>query len=86
MSKALSKHSSLRKSGNSLVLTVPADVVKELGLEDGDSVFWGANRFAVRLKIIKLENIQDIPSLTVRGEEEHEGEDGNDNARREDVV
>jgi antitoxin component of MazEF toxin-antitoxin module len=40
MSKALSRHSSLRQSGNSIVVTVPVEIVRELDLNDGDSVFW----------------------------------------------
>jgi antitoxin component of MazEF toxin-antitoxin module len=52
--------SNVRRSGNSLVLTVPFDICKELGLEDGDAVFWLPNSFATRLKIIKSERIEEL--------------------------
>lgn len=57
MSKALSKHSNIRKSGNSLVVTIPYDVVRTLELNDGDSVFWNIDENGIRLDITKLETI-----------------------------
>lgn len=57
MSKALSRHSSLRQSGNSLVVTIPVDIVRELNLNDGDSVFWSSEGTYLSLHIIKLGDI-----------------------------
>ncbi len=57
MSKALSRHSSIRQSGNSLVVTIPVDIVRELDLNDGDSVFWGVEGQSLTLNVIKLDNI-----------------------------
>jgi antitoxin component of MazEF toxin-antitoxin module len=57
MSKALSRHSNIRQSGNSLVVTIPVDIVRELDLNDGDSVFWSSDEKFLTLHIIKLDNI-----------------------------
>ena len=57
MSRSLSKHSSIRQSGNSLVVTIPIEIVRELDLNDGDSVFWEVVNNRLSLNIVKLENI-----------------------------
>jgi antitoxin component of MazEF toxin-antitoxin module len=61
MSLSLSKHSSIRRSGHSLVVTIPSEIVKELSLSDGDSVFWEVNKTKLYLAIAKLEQIMGIP-------------------------
>jgi antitoxin component of MazEF toxin-antitoxin module len=79
MSKALSKHSSLRQSGNSIVVTVPAEIKKELSLDDGDSVFWSdlvwtSNEKRVTLNFVDLEK-RVPPGLLKKGDGAEDAED-----------
>jgi antitoxin component of MazEF toxin-antitoxin module len=59
------KQSNIRQSGNSLVVTIPWEVVREFELAHGDAVFWesspgGDN--SLRLKIVKGEQIRKLAS------------------------
>ena len=60
MSKALSKSSSVRQSGNSLVITIPAEIVKGAELVDGDTMFWELNGDILRLRIVRVDDMEKI--------------------------
>jgi putative addiction module antidote len=47
----------MRKSGNSIVVTIPNEIVKELNLEDGDGVFWSYEKTGLLMHIVKLVEI-----------------------------
>ena len=87
MSKSLSKHSAMRKSGNSIVVTVPAEIVAELKLKDGDNVFWSVEPWGLALQIIKLLNIAPDGYLSKRGDQEEEAEKAEETSiQNQDVV
>jgi antitoxin component of MazEF toxin-antitoxin module len=54
----------LRKMGNSLHLTIPAPLVRQFALSQGDTVFFDADGDGLRLKFLKLSTMSDMAGIT----------------------
>ena len=54
----------LRKMGNSLHLTIPAPLVKQYELSQGDTVFFAPDSDGLRLKFLKLSTMSDLAGVT----------------------
>jgi len=57
MAQSLARHSFVRTSGNSLVVTLPIAVVRDMGLNDGDGFFWSTDGNELRGVVVKLANV-----------------------------
>jgi antitoxin component of MazEF toxin-antitoxin module len=66
----------MRKSGHSLVVTIPIKITQELDLKDGDSVWWSIQETGLFMHIEKFEPpelpAEELPSL--KKDEEQEGD------------
>jgi antitoxin component of MazEF toxin-antitoxin module len=54
----------LRKMGNSLHLTIPAPLVRQYDLSQGDTVFFNADGDGLRLKFLKLSAMSNMAGVT----------------------
>jgi antitoxin component of MazEF toxin-antitoxin module len=54
----------LRKMGNSLHLTIPAPLVRQYALSQGDNVFFVEDGDGLRLKFLKLSTMSDLAGVT----------------------
>ena len=54
----------LRKMGNSLHLTIPAPLVKQYELSQGDTVFFAPDSDGLRLKFLKLSAMSSLAGVT----------------------
>ncbi len=54
----------LRKMGHSLHLTIPAPLVRQVDLSQGDTVFFDADGDSLRLKFLKLAAMADMAGVT----------------------
>jgi antitoxin component of MazEF toxin-antitoxin module len=54
----------LRKMGNSLHLTIPAPLVRQYDLSQGDTVFFDTDGDGLRLKFLKLSTMSDLAGVT----------------------
>ena len=54
----------LRKMGNSLHLTIPAPLVKQYALSQGDTVFFAPDADGLRLKFLKLLAMSNMAGVT----------------------
>ncbi len=54
----------LRKMGHSLHLTIPAPLVRQYALSQGDAVFFDADGDGLRLKFLKLSTMSDLAGVS----------------------
>ena len=54
----------LRKMGNSLHLTIPAPLVRQYALSQGDNVFFVEDGDGLKLKFLKLTTMTDMAGVT----------------------
>ena len=54
----------LRKMDNSLHLTIPAPLVRQYALSQGDTVFFAPDGDALKLKFLKLSTMSDLAGVT----------------------
>jgi antitoxin component of MazEF toxin-antitoxin module len=60
----------LRKMGNSLHLTIPAPLVRQYDLSQGDTVFIAPGGDALKLRFLKLSTMSDMAGVTLPQPEE----------------
>jgi antitoxin component of MazEF toxin-antitoxin module len=60
----------LRKMGNSLHFTIPAPLVRQYDLSQGDNVFFVEDGDGLRLKFLKLSTMSDLAGVTPAEPEE----------------